>query len=461
MTVTGSLRRRKSFVSDIDLLVMTKSNLEGFDFAGSELFLKEVAKLPFIKTTGKRDQKHLTLSQRFETTYGIDIEVVVSSGPRWAADLFYTTGSKKHVRRIEELALKSDVFTGAAGLSIDSIYRQDNPMRDIISIFTEKYFNFPEKTYLSPGASGMKNYEEGQDYSDCIIYKSLGLEYVPPELREDRGEIELAKRSALPELVKPGDIKGDLHVHSFWSDGLIEVEDIKKSCKEMGYEYLALSDHSMSNIYGNGLDDKRMLEKIKFVKSIRKDIRDFKLLIGAEIDIRGVSLLDYDESIILKTDIALASMHSNYLNTIEENTARIIGALQNPLIDAIAHPTRLVFGARAPYVFDMERIFDAAVKYDKALEINSYLLRLDINDGHAADFKKMGGKVLINTDSHRPSNLAMMYLAWKLQGGPALKRDDVINTRSLKELIAWKKNSIVIKTGSYLFFIIFKHFFFF
>jgi len=429
VAVTGSLRRKKPFVSDIDLLVVTKSNTDGFNIERSKDFLNSIKKLPFIVSAGNPDLRYSTLSERFKTSFGIDIEVIITSRPQFAADLFYTTGSRSHVKRIEELAERSGQINGSS----KKIATAES--KDARQMLTYAVRN---KDNISKVQEDFKNFEEGQDYRDYCIYEMLGIEYVPPELREDKGELSLAQKFKLPKLVKLQDIKGDLHVHSSWSDGLISVDDIKDNCRKLGYEYLAISDHSVSNTYGNGLDNKRMLEKIEFMKNLKKDIRDFELLIGAEIDIKGVSLLDYDEAMIKRTDIALASMHSNYLNSTQENTARVISALENPLIDAIAHPTGLVFGARAPYVLDMESIFKAAVKYNKALEINSYLLRLDINDNYTRELKSFGGKVVINTDSHRPTNLSMIYLGVGVARRAGLEKEDIINTMPLKELKRWK-----------------------
>ena len=429
VTITGSLRRKKPFVGDIDLLVVTKSNTNSFNIERSTDFLNSIKKLPFIISSGSPDLRYSNLSERFKTSFGIDIEVIVTSRPQFAADLFYTTGSRSHVKRIEDLAARSGQIDG---IDVKAVADKSKDARQMLS----DAVRYKDNTAKVP--ESFKNFEEGQDYRDYCIYEMLGIEYVPPELREGKGEIILSQKFMLPKLVELKDIKGDLHVHSSWSDGLISIDDIKESCRKLGYEYLAISDHSVSNTYGNGLDNKRMLEKIEFMKKLKKDIRDFELLIGAEIDIKGASLLDYDEAMIKRTDIALASMHSNYLNTTQENTARVIGALENPLIDAIAHPTGLVFGARAPYVLDMEVIFKAAAKYNKALEINSYLLRLDLNDNYTRELKSLGGKVVINTDSHRPTNLAMIYLGVEVARRAGLEKEDIINTMALKDLKSWK-----------------------
>jgi DNA polymerase (family 10) len=163
------------------------------------------------------------------------------------------------------------------------------------------------------------------------------------------------------------------------------------------------------------------------------------LLIGGEVDIRAVDKLDYDEEILKRMDIVIGSIHSNYLNTAKENTMRIISALKNRYVDAIAHPTGVVFGSRAPYTLDMDSIFEAAVKYNKAMEINSYLLRLDLSENLARKLKAMGGKFVINTDSHRLTNMDLIYLGVEVARRAGLTKEDIINTMSPDMLSSWQK----------------------
>jgi DNA polymerase (family 10) len=412
--VTGSYRRRKSFIHDIDFLILPVFNLNTIDMQKSIRLLDRLAKLGFAGEVKGRDITNDNMSIRFATTFGIDIECIITSGPRWAFDLFNTTGSRAHIKKTEEISGKKAEY--------------------------KNYKNFKNSNNIAAEMRSLKNYDSETDYSDYGIYNSLGLEWIPPELREGSGEVELAKRFSLPKLVKLSDIKGDLHVHSSWSDGLIEMEDIKASCKKYNYEYLAISDHSESNKYGNGLDGKRLKEKIAYIEKVREEVKDFELLFGGEVDITGAGLLDYGNEILAEMDVVLASMHSSYLNTKEVNTERIIGALKNHMVDVIAHPTGVVFGARAPYALDPDCIFETAVKYDKALEINSYFLRLDINECHAARFKDLGGRVVINTDSHRPANLDMIKLGVEVARRAGFEKKDVINTGTLSELRGWKKS---------------------
>jgi DNA polymerase (family 10) len=427
--VTGSYRRKKSFIHDIDFLILPAFNSDAFDMARSGRLLDRLAGLGFAGEVKGREVTNENMSIRFATTFGIDVECIITSGPRWAFDLFNTTGSRAHIKKVEEISGKKAEYGNYMSFK-DSKNSKDS----------KNFKDSENSNNISAEVLSLKNYDSETDYSDNEIYNCLGLEWIPPELREGSSEVELAKRFSLPKLVKVSDIKGDLHVHSFWSDGLIELDDIKTKCKKFNYEYLAISDHSESNNYGNGLDEKRLKEKVAYIKKVREEIQGFELLYGGEVDITGAGLLDYSNEILAGMDIVLASMHSSYLNTKEVNTERIIEALKNPMVDVIAHPTGVVFGARAPYALDPDSIFETAVKYDKALEINSYFLRLDINESLAGRFKDSGGRVVINTDSHRPANLDMMKLGVEVARRAGLEKKDVINTGTLSELKVWKKS---------------------
>ena len=423
--VVGSHRRKKPFVRDIDILVLPEFNLKNYNKERSEHFLKSITSLGFIKKMIILDSKNDNLGARFATSYGIDVEVIVSSMQNWQLDLFYTTGCKSHIKMVEEFAKTKGCFcNGRIHIDKDSC-RSLNLKKSRIAI--------------NNNTSGLKHFYSGYDSLDLAVYKLLSLEYIPPELREDNGEVELAAKFLLPDLIEVSDIKGDLHIHSFWSDGLMELNDVIKKYKKNNYQYIAFTDHSMSNMYGNGLNEERMMNKIDYINDLKLRVKEITILLGGEVDIRSVGKLDYDEYILSRMDIVMGSMHSNYLNSCEENTARIVSAIENPLVDAIAHPTGVVFGARAPYSLDMDMIFDAAVRYGKALEINSYFLRLDINDDLTRKFKERGGRVVINTDSHRIDNMDMIRLGVEVARRAGIEKKDVINTLDLDELMEWRK----------------------
>ncbi len=268
----------------------------------------------------------------------------------------------------------------------------------------------------------------------------MGLDYIPVELRQGRDEIELSSKNRLPDLVEMDDIKGDLHIHSKWSDGLMEYSGIIDSAKKQNYEYIAISDHSVSNYYGNGLDTDRLLEKMSFMKELRKDYDGIDILMGGEIDIRKPGVFDYPPEIIRKLDIAIASLHSSFTSSTLQNTARAVSALEKDYFDLLAHPTGCVFGNRAPIFIDIDRIIEASVKYGKALEINSYYMRMDLGEEDTRKAKEAGSMLAINTDSHRPGNMEMIQLGVDLARRAGLEAKDIINTMTAKELMSWRKD---------------------
>jgi len=428
--ITGSLRRKKSFIKDIDILLLPAFNNKEYDFALSEKLLKQIAQLGFARKIISMEKRDDNISARYDTVFNIEVEIIISSQTGWSYDLFTTTGSKEHVAAVKDMIAAK---TGGPGPRPSSNYpatfKDSKRIKSDAGIFEDIIKNI----------NNINNADLADiDDADKSIYDFLKIQYIEPELRENNGEIGLSNNFNLPKLINTGDIKGDLHIHSPWSDGLIETGELVKKCINYGYEYFAITENSVSNIYGNGLDEARLLEKIKYIEELRGNIKSPHIFLGAEVDITGVGRLDYSDEILEGIDFVLGSMHSNYLNTRHENTARVISAIKNRHVDAIAHPTGVVFGSRAPYIFDMGQIFEAAARYGKALEINSYLLRLDLNDEYVRQFKKMGGKVVIDTDSHRIDNLDMIKLGIDVARRSGLEKDDVINTMDTKSLMKWK-----------------------
>jgi len=415
----GSIRRKKSFIRDIDILILPRFNVSGFDLVKSGNFIKNLNVLNFIQGIKSKDIRPNNVSAKFETIFGVDIELIITSYRDWGIDLLYTTGSSNHIKRLESVAKDKSLFRNKR-IRIDNSYKDDLSM---------------------PGYSsnGFNNSSRDFDIYEDSIYKLLDLQYIPPELREDTGEVELAKRFCLPELVMLEDIKGDLHIHSHWSDGIIKIEEVVEKAKKYGYEYIAFSDHSQSNVYGNGMDERRALEKIKYIEKLNSRIKEVNILMGAEVDIKGVGKLDYSDGILQKMDIVIGSMHSNFASSGEKNTRKVISVLKNRYVDIIAHPTGVVFQNRAPYSIDMDSVIKSAGENNKALEINSYFLRLDLNEESARKAKKNGVRLVINTDSHRINNMDMIKYGVNIARRAGLEKEDVLNTLALKELMEWKK----------------------
>jgi DNA polymerase (family 10) len=407
--IVGSIRRKKALIRDIDILVLPRFNSKSYDFEKSRKLLEDIEKLPVIKGLISIDQQKNDISAVYSTIYEIDIEIIIAGRVSWTWQLFKTTGSKMHFMALEEYTKKNNLLNGVAG---------------------EWYRSSADGNYI-----GSSFYSAS---SEKDIYRSIGLDYIVPELRQGRDEIELSRQGKLPDLIETGDIKGDLHIHSEWSDGLIDYKDMVRVAHEKRYEYIAISDHSISNFYGNGLSTERLDQKMGFIKNLRKKFKDINILMGAEIDIRKAGIFDYPPEIIKKLDIAIASLHSSFTNSSMENTSRAVSALEKDYFDFLAHPTGFVFGNRAPIFIDIDRIIETCSKYGKALEINSYYMRLDLNEQNARKAKEAGVKLVINSDSHRPGNMDMVELGVDLARRAGLGAEDIINTSSIDELVMWK-----------------------
>jgi len=393
---TGSIRRKKSFIGDVDLLLQPVFNRDRYDMERSEALIKKIAAYPFMRKLVSVKRTAEDISALFSTIYEFDIEIIIAAGNTWAWQLLKTTGSRDHLAALQEHSLKEG----------------------------------------RPGLNGCTIRELA---SEKRIYDALGLDHIPPELRQGKNEVLRASQKKLPSLVSVSDIMGDLHIHSNWSDGLMDYSQMIDSARKMGYQYIAISDHSPSNYYGNGLDRERLMEKMRFISALRKKYRDISILMGSEIDIKKPGVFDYDPDIIRKMDIAIASLHSSFLNSVRQNTLMAVSALEKGFFDLLAHPTGIVFGNRAPIFMDMEKVIEAAADHRKALEINSYYMRLDLDEEYACKAAEAGAKLAINTDSHRPGNMEMIRLGVDVARRAGLEAKDILNTMSYDELMSWRR----------------------
>jgi DNA polymerase (family 10) len=269
------------------------------------------------------------------------------------------------------------------------------------------------------------------------VYHALEMDWIEPELREDRGEIEAAQEGRLPKLVQESEIKGDLHVHSEWSDGTSAIEEVAKAAQKRGYQYVAICDHSKSLKIAHGLDESRLMKQIEEIDQINEKLKGFQILKGAEVDILADGKLDFPEKMLEKLDFVVTAVHSGFKQDKGKMTQRIIRALENPFIHVLAHPTGRLLGSRDPYDVEREEVMEAAKQYGKALEINAYFERLDLDDIHCRKAKEMGIPITIGTDAHHIDQMWMMSLGVAVARRGWLESKDVLNTLSLKEILKW------------------------
>ncbi|MFA4844024.1 MAG: DNA polymerase/3'-5' exonuclease PolX [Candidatus Margulisiibacteriota bacterium] len=266
------------------------------------------------------------------------------------------------------------------------------------------------------------------------VFHKFGLQYIPPELRENRGELEAAAKHQLPHLVELGDLKGDLHMHTTASDGVNSLEEMARAAKKLGYEYIALTDHTQSTRIAHGLTGRETLAEARKIRELDRKTSGIKLLAGAEVDILPDGRLDLPDEVLRELDIVLVSVHSSFKMPREKMTARVVRALQNKYVHILAHPTGRLINEREPYEIDLEAVLKAAKQNDVAVEINAHPKRLDLTDIYCRRAKELGVKLAINTDAHATDQLELMKYGVITARRGWLEKKDIINTRPLKQL---------------------------
>jgi DNA polymerase (family 10) len=390
LTLAGSLRRWKETVKDIDILATSGE---------PEKVMSVFVHLPMVKEV----LMHGPTKSSVVISEGIQVDLRVVEEESFGAALAYFTGSKAHNIRLREMAVR-------AGLKIN------------------EYGIFREKDDRRLGG------EKEED-----VYQLLNLPYIPPELREDAGEIEGALENRLPKLLELGDIRGDLHVHTRRSDGSHTLDELIKAARQRGYEYIAITDHTKGLGVARGLNEEKIIEEMREIGAINKRLKGFRLLTGAEVDIRSDGTLDLPDDVLKELDVVVASVHSGFRQSREQITKRLLSAVRNPYVTLIAHPTGRLIGERDAYDVDMEQVFSAAKETGKALEINAYPLRLDMNDTHARRAKEMGIPILINTDTHVINQFDFMMYGVSIGRRGWLEKEDVLNTLATGNLLQWLK----------------------
>jgi len=378
----GSLRRRAETIGDVDILVASERGEEiirAFTNAG---FVQEVL------AAGPTKSSAIIRTQT--TPVHVDVRVVPEKSFGAAAQYF--TGSKEHNVRLREIAVKKKLKLNEYGL-------------------------FKGNRMIAG-----RNEQE--------IYNKLGLDYIEPVLREDRGEVEAAKNNSLPKLIQFEDIKGDFHMHTTASDGSCEIAELAEAAKDLGYKFICITDHSKSSAIANGLTAKRLARQIKEIRKISERIKGITILAGSEVDILADGSLDFDNKLLAELDFVIASIHSGLASPRQKVTMRTLKAMDNPFVNCIAHPTGRLIGQREAMDLDIAAVIEHAAQTHTALEVNANPMRLDLKDTHCRMAIEAGVKLVIGTDAHSTGQLGLMGYGVATAGRGWVTKDDVLNTLS-------------------------------
>lgn len=392
-TVAGSLRRMRSTIGDIDLLASS---------AEAESVMRAFADLPQVA--------EVLLSGPAKTTVrlhnGLQVDLRVLGPDHWGAGLQYFTGSQAHNVRVREIAQKQNLSLSEYGFKA-----QDGTL-----------IPCPE---------------------EADVYRRLGLSLVPPELREDRGEIQAAISGSLPHLVTWDDIQGDLHAHTDWSDGAGTLGQMAEAARQHGYRYLLISDHTQSLGVTSGLTPERLRAQRAEIDALNQRWKDFVLLQGCELEIKADGTLDFADEVLAELDFVVASVHTSLRQEREQITERMMNALRNPYVDVIGHPSGRILGQREESAVNLDIVIDMAAKTGTALEVNSIPNRLDLDDVHVRQAQRMGVKLAVNSDAHHAGGLDSLRYGLATARRGWATADDVLNTLSLDEIRAWRRARIV------------------
>lgn len=391
--IAGSLRRYKSTIGDVDILIVSDDAAPIMDAFVNR---PDVARI----------LGHGPTKSSVELLQGLQVDVRVLPAARYGTALSYFTGSKDHNVRLREIALKQ-------GLSLNE--------------------------------TAFSNAETGEEVVLCAteeeVYKTLGLSYIPPELREDRGEIEAAQAGNLPHLIELADIRGDLHMHTTWSDGHLSIREMAEAARQRGLSHIVITDHSRSLGIANGISIERLMEQQKAIREVDAEMGpDFTVLHGTEMEIKSDGTLDFPDEILAQLDLVIASLHTSLRQPREEITQRLVNAIRNPHVDIIGHPRGQLIPEREPADLDMDTIFAAAKEHGTVMEINANPRRLDLDDSHARRAQELGIKLAINTDAHSAGELELTHYGVATARRGWIQPENVINTWTTGQLLDWLRS---------------------
>lgn len=398
--VTGSYRRRKEVVSDIQTLVTTSD---------SQSVIEACDAHPDVQLVEASDSENCLLILRG----GVKVTLRFVEANVFGAALLISTGSEGHVNRLHELALERGFILTETGV-----------------------FNSEGSEVASAAPTEPLPVSAHEEQ----IYGALGLSWVAPELREDRGEMALAAAGELPRLLRLEDMRGDLHMHSTWSDGRASIDQMLAGCAALGYEYFALTDHSKALAMVGGLDAEKLKRQWIEIEEVAARHPEIRLLRGMEVDILGDGSLDLEGELLEELDVVLVAVHSRFNLPEAEQTERVIKGLEHPEANILVHPTGRLLNRRGPIALDLDAVLECAAENGVAVELNSHPDRLDLSDENLMLAKQRGLKVVISTDAHRVPDLGMMPYGVAQARRAWLEKDDVLNTLTCEEMLGVLRN---------------------
>lgn len=389
--IAGSFRRRKETIGDFDVLIETNEPSAAIEFFTRQDEVKQVLAAGETKA-----------SVKLQSNFQVDVRVVPARS--WGAALLYFTGSKNHNIELRTLAIKRNLKLNEYGL-----FKSDD---------------------TSVAGS-----------SEDEIYKALGMDYIEPEMRENRGEIEASLNHCLPKLVGLKEIKGDLQMHTVWSDGKETIKAMANKAIHLGYEYIAITDHVGSLKIANAMDEDRVKAQRSEIEALNRNYENegitFHVLQGAEVNIRSDGKLDMPDSVLKNLDIVLASIHGGFGDDSEKITMRITSAMENEFVDVIAHPTGRLLQERSGYSFDFHKVIERSVETETLLEIDGHPNRFDLSDENAMEALKSVEMLCLDTDSHDPSEMEYMELGVAQARRAWARKENILNTRGYEELLKY------------------------
>jgi DNA polymerase (family 10) len=381
----GSLRRKKETVGDIDIVATSQY---------PEAAIGTFVHLQVVKDIIAKGSTKATII----THEDIQVDLRIMDRNSFGTSLQYFTGSKEHNIKLRDLA-------------------------------RQKGFKLSEYD-IEEISTGRKIYCDTEDE----VYEILGLPLIPPEIREDAGEIEAAIKNELPHLIELKDIKGDFHVHTDWSEGTNSISEMVEASKRLGYEYIAITDHSRAMGVAHGMSKERLLDQIKEIHRMNDELDDFHVFAGIEVDIKADARLDLPDSILKQCEVVIAALHTGQRQTRREITGRLLSATENENVDIIAHPTGRIIGKREEYDVDIDVLLDAAAGTGTVLEINAHPARLDLSDINSRKGKNKGVRFTIGTDAHSALRLGNMEFGVNVARRGWLEKKDVMNSRSYRDV---------------------------